>query len=154
MTHPDVADMQWERWDSMLPDGKINPGQMTSFNHYALGSVATFLHGTVGGLSPLEPGWKKALIRPQPGGTITHASTSFDSPLGKYSVSWTLKDEKLSVQATVPPNGSAKVDLPGVQEDIGSGEYTWDVTWKTDERWPPKLIPGPQGLQMPDVFVP
>ena len=26
----------WERWDSMLPDGSINPGQMTSFNHYAL----------------------------------------------------------------------------------------------------------------------
>src|SRR5207253_5774809 len=26
----------WERWDSMLPDGSINPGEMTSFNHYAL----------------------------------------------------------------------------------------------------------------------
>ena len=22
----------WERWDSMLPDGSINPGDMTSFN--------------------------------------------------------------------------------------------------------------------------
>ena len=29
----------WERWDSMLPDGTINPGEMTSFNHYALGAV-------------------------------------------------------------------------------------------------------------------
>lgn len=28
----------WERWDSMLPDGSINPGEMTSFNHYALGA--------------------------------------------------------------------------------------------------------------------
>src|SRR5579883_1563930 len=27
----------WERWDSMLPDGSINPGKMTSFNHYAFG---------------------------------------------------------------------------------------------------------------------
>ncbi|MFT2588613.1 hypothetical protein, partial [Escherichia coli] len=27
----------WERWDSMLPDGSVNPGEMTSFNHYALG---------------------------------------------------------------------------------------------------------------------
>ena len=32
----------WERWDSMLPDGTINPGEMTSFNHFALGSVAHF----------------------------------------------------------------------------------------------------------------
>jgi alpha-L-rhamnosidase len=33
----------WERWDSMLPDGSINPGDMTSFNHYALGAVADWL---------------------------------------------------------------------------------------------------------------
>ena len=39
----------WERWDSMLPDGTINPGEMTSFNHYALGAVADWLHRTVGG---------------------------------------------------------------------------------------------------------
>lgn len=31
----------WERWDSMLPDGSVNPGEMTSFNHYALGAVAS-----------------------------------------------------------------------------------------------------------------
>ena len=36
----------WERWDSMLPDGSINPGEMTSFNHYALGAVADWLHRT------------------------------------------------------------------------------------------------------------
>ncbi len=29
----------WERWDSLLPDGSVNPGEMTSFNHYALGAV-------------------------------------------------------------------------------------------------------------------
>ena len=23
----------WERWDSMLPNGTINKGEMTSFNH-------------------------------------------------------------------------------------------------------------------------
>ena len=39
----------WERWDSMLPDGSINPGDMTSFNHYAFGAVADWLHRTVGG---------------------------------------------------------------------------------------------------------
>ncbi|MEP6479855.1 MAG: family 78 glycoside hydrolase catalytic domain, partial [Rhodoglobus sp.] len=33
----------WERWDSMMPDGSINPGEMTSFNHYALGAVADWM---------------------------------------------------------------------------------------------------------------
>ena len=41
----------WERWDSMLPDGSINPGEMTSFNHYAFGAVADWLHRTVAGLA-------------------------------------------------------------------------------------------------------
>ena len=42
----------WERWDSMLPDGSINPGEMTSFNHYALGAVADWMHRVLGGLAP------------------------------------------------------------------------------------------------------
>ncbi|ETI27719.1 hypothetical protein G647_00168 [Cladophialophora carrionii CBS 160.54] len=45
----------WERWDSMLPDGSIKPGEMTSFNHYALGSVMNSLHECVGGISRLNP---------------------------------------------------------------------------------------------------
>jgi alpha-L-rhamnosidase len=28
----------------MLQDGSINPDDMVSFNHYALGEVASFLH--------------------------------------------------------------------------------------------------------------
>ena len=60
----------WERWDSMLPDGTINPGEMTSFNHYALGAVADWMHRTIGGIAPLEPGYSKVLIAPQPGGDI------------------------------------------------------------------------------------
>ena len=54
----------WERWDSMLPDGTINPGQMTSFNHYALGAVADWMHQIIGGIVPLEPGYSKVLIAP------------------------------------------------------------------------------------------
>ena len=57
----------WERWDSMLPDGTINPGQMTSFNHYALGSVADWLHRTVAGLAPAEPGYRRVRVAPRIG---------------------------------------------------------------------------------------
>ena len=57
----------WERWDAMLPDGTINPGQMTSFNHYALGAVADWLHRTVAGLAPAAPGYRELLVRPRRG---------------------------------------------------------------------------------------
>jgi len=130
----------WERWDSMMEDGSINPGEMTSFNHYALGAVANFMHSTIGGISPLEPGWKHVLIRPQPGGTITSASVSHKSPYGQIKCSWMLKDEQLVVDIAVPPNSSATVELPGLKTRVGSGKRQFAVCWKKDVAWPPKPI--------------
>lgn len=106
----------------MLPDGSINPGQMTSFNHYALGSVCNFLHVTVAGLSPAAPGWKKALIYPRPGGTIRHASASYDSMYGLYTVDWKIEDTRMKTTVSVPPNGEARVILSGVDETVLSGK--------------------------------
>jgi alpha-L-rhamnosidase len=43
----------WERWDSMLLDGSINPRGMTSFNHYAIGPIAdSFLLTPTAAFSP------------------------------------------------------------------------------------------------------
>uniref|UniRef100_UPI00307BE8A6 alpha-L-rhamnosidase n=2 Tax=Arthrobacter sp. ERGS1:01 TaxID=1704044 RepID=UPI00307BE8A6 len=104
----------WERWDSMLPDGTINPGEMTSFNHYALGAVADWLHKVVGGLSPLEPGYAKVRIAPRPGPGLTSAKVSLQSPHGVVAVAWQLDEQGfLQVQATVPPGVTAEVELPG-----------------------------------------
>jgi alpha-L-rhamnosidase len=72
----------WERWDSMLPDGTINPGEMISFNHYALGAVADWMHRTIGGLTPAGPGNRHIRIRPRPGGGLTHCRTSHITPYG------------------------------------------------------------------------
>lgn len=55
----------WERWDSLLPDGTVNPSGMTSFNHYAFGAVADWMHRVVAGLAPAAPdtgacGWPRS----------------------------------------------------------------------------------------------
>ncbi|MDA8440594.1 MAG: family 78 glycoside hydrolase catalytic domain [Propionibacterium sp.] len=112
----------WERWDSMLPDGTINPGQMTSFNHYALGAVADWMHRVVGGVAPLEPGYSSVLIAPQPGGGLTEAETSLDTPHGRVRVHWTVADKHLTVEAELPDGVTGLLRLPG-QEDrrVGSG---------------------------------
>ncbi|CRK42527.1 hypothetical protein BN1723_005333, partial [Verticillium longisporum] len=135
----------WERWNSMLPDGTINPGQMTSFNHYALGSVCAFMHNVVGGLSPALPGWKKALVKPQPGGTVRSARTWFDSPYGPYEVDWRCEGSKMTTRLRVPPNAEARVVLEGIDQEVGSGEYVFETLWETDPEWPPSHIAGPQG---------
>ena len=79
----------WERWDSMLPDGTINPGEMTSFNHYALGAVADWMHRTIGGIAPGEPGYRTVRVAPRPGGGIDWAKSSLQTPYGLVAVSWT-----------------------------------------------------------------
>ena len=114
----------WERWDSMLPDGSINAGEMTSFNHYALGAVADWMHRVVGGLSPLEPGYGRLLIQPQPGGDLTWAESELETPRGPASVRWERRGEELHVSFTVPEGASALVRLPGEPDtETGSGQH-------------------------------
>ncbi len=113
----------WERWDSMHPDGSINSGEMTSFNHYALGAVADWLHKVVGGIRPLEPGYAKLLFAPRPGPGIDWAKTSLATAHGTIRSEWHITDGgHLVFTATVPDGVSAEVDLPGMpRQAIGSG---------------------------------
>ncbi|WP_024287347.1 alpha-L-rhamnosidase [Cellulomonas sp. KRMCY2] len=116
----------WERWDSMLPDGTINPGEMTSFNHYALGAVADWLHRSIGGISPAEPGARVVDVRPVPGGGLTDVSASLDTGYGVLAVHWTVHDGTFTLRLRVPANMRARVALPdGGFAEVGSGERTW-----------------------------
>jgi alpha-L-rhamnosidase len=103
----------WERWDSLRPDGTLNPDGMTSFNHVALGAVADWLHRVVAGLAPAAPGYREILFRPRPGGGLTFASASHETPWGRAGISWQIAAGRLHVAMTVPPNCTATADLPG-----------------------------------------
>ncbi|WP_042394362.1 alpha-L-rhamnosidase [Streptacidiphilus carbonis] len=102
----------WERWDSMLPDGRINPGDMTSFNHYALGAIAHWLHTTVAGLNPAAPGYREILFRPRPGGGLTWAQATHESPYGSVSIRWEGSGDALTVLTTVPTGTTARIQWP------------------------------------------
>ncbi|MFD7818353.1 family 78 glycoside hydrolase catalytic domain [Streptomyces sp. NPDC059785] len=116
----------WERWDSMLPDGSVNPGEMTSFNHYALGAVADWMHRTVAGLAAAEPGYRRLLIRPRPGGGLTWARAEHDTPYGRAGTGWRLEGGTLHVDLLVPPEVTALVELPGAEPvEIGPGRHTF-----------------------------
>ena len=119
----------WERWDSMLPDGSINPGQMTSFNHYALGAVADWLHRTVAGLAPGGPGYRTLHVEPKPDAALRFASARHLTPYGEAEVAWTRDDGLLTVRATVPVGSTATVLLPGAvgAEVVRHGQHTWTV---------------------------
>ena len=118
----------WERWDSMLPDGTINPGEMTSFNHYALGAVADWMHRSLAGLAPAAPGYRHMTVRPVPCASLTHTAARHDTPYGDASVAWQREAGQLTVVVTIPPGTRATVHLPGADAvEIGHGTHTWTV---------------------------
>nr|BFE56284.1 glycoside hydrolase family 78 protein [Dactylosporangium thailandense] len=125
------ATTMWERWDSMLPDGTVNPGDMTSFNHYAFGAVADWLHRTVAGLAPAAPGYRRVAVRPRPGGGLAHAEATHDSPYGPIRVAWRRAGGILTADITLPPGVTAVVELPaGDPVEVGSGAHTFSCSFR------------------------
>ncbi|WP_251452247.1 glycoside hydrolase family 78 protein [Microbacterium sp. Marseille-Q6648] len=115
----------WERWDSLLPDGTVNPGAMTSFNHYALGAVADWMHRVVAGLAPDAPGYRRIRFAPRPGGGLTHAAARHLTPYGEAAISWRLEHGSLHVEVVVPVGAEGVLDLPGrPAETLGHGTHT------------------------------
>ncbi|MEU8651304.1 glycoside hydrolase family 78 protein [Streptomyces sp. NPDC048737] len=122
----------WERWDSMLPDGRVNPGEMTSFNHYAFGAVADWLHRTVAGLAPAGPGYRRLLVRPRPGGGLTWARAAHETPYGRAETGWRVEGGTLLVELLVPPRVTALVDLPGAKPtEAGPGRHSFRIPFTT-----------------------
>lgn len=118
----------WERWDSMLPDGTINPGEMTSFNHYAFGAIGDWLHRVVAGLAPDAPGYERIRIQPHPLAGFDSASAEHLTPYGRARSAWSRTGGVVRIEATVPPNSTAIVVLPDGRElEAGAGSHSWDV---------------------------
>ncbi|MGQ4267456.1 family 78 glycoside hydrolase catalytic domain [Nocardiopsis changdeensis] len=125
----------WERWDSLLPDGTVNPSGMTSFNHYAFGSVADWMHRVVAGLAPAEPGYRRIRVAPRPPRRgLTEASTSLETPYGTASTDWTLADGLLHLTVTVPVGATADVLLPsGAAHTVEHGIHTFEEPFEVDD---------------------
>jgi alpha-L-rhamnosidase len=118
----------WERWDSLLPDGTVHPGTMTSFNHYALGAVAEWMHRVVAGIEAAAPAWRRIRFAPRPGGSLTRAAARHLTPYGEASIRWWLDAGRLHVAIRVPVGADATVELPGQPTvEVGHGEHTYDV---------------------------
>lgn len=121
------ATTTWERWDSLLPDGEINPGGMTSFNHYALGSVAHWFYSGICGLEPQLPGWARFSVSPHWGGGLTHASTRHITPYGEIRVSWDINQEQGTARIHIHVPAGTVADVPMADRHLTSGDHDIDV---------------------------
>ncbi len=110
----------WERWDGWTEENGFQDPAMNSFNHYAYGSVGHWLYSVVAGIEidPAQPGYKHIILRPRPGGGLSHAKASLESPYGRIESAWKDPGDDFRWTINVPPNTTATVYVPapeGVQ---------------------------------------
>jgi len=111
------ATTMWERWDGWTPEEGFQDPGMNSFNHYAFGAVGEWLYSTIGGIAPIEPGFKHFEIAPKPGGGLTWANTSYRSIHGMIRSEWKLDGNTFTLEIEVPVNTTATVMLPETHRD-------------------------------------
>lgn len=105
----------WERWNSILPDGKISGTGMNSLNHYAYGAIAEWMYRTIAGINPIEeePGFRRVELAPKPDIRLRWAKAKVDSASGTYKSEWTFDEEgRLEFRFVIPFNSTARVRLP------------------------------------------
>ncbi|MCQ2454035.1 MAG: family 78 glycoside hydrolase catalytic domain, partial [Clostridia bacterium] len=149
----------WERWNSMLPDGRVSDTGMNSFNHYAYGSVMEWFCRDAAGLAPSEeqPGFRKAIMAPRFDPRLSGTSLRYESPCGEYQSAWTI-DENNTVHWTVavPFGAEAEVLLPAGElkgidaQQIADGWQALLPAGKYDIELHCEVLPwGPSVLDVP-----
>lgn len=110
----------WERWNSVTPDGHINPTNMNSLNHYTPGSVVEWMYRNMAGLHIKEdaPGFTDVNIIPQPDYRIRKCDMTYESQAGHYEIHWEVETSgNFILKVTVPFGAKATITLPGKTEN-------------------------------------
>jgi alpha-L-rhamnosidase len=102
----------WERWDGWTADKGFQDPGMNSFAHYSFGAVARWMFQSVAGIDTDGPGFKRLVIRPQPGKGLTWVKASYRSLHGLIASEWKLESDHWKFNLTVPANTVATVYVP------------------------------------------
>lgn len=105
----------WENWN----------GQ-ESHNHYSPGSVCERLFDTVCGIK--IAGENQFVIKPVPGGTLTHAKARYRSIYGAVTSKWEKTNAGYRFEMEIPANTSAEIQLPnGETYNVNSGTLVYEI---------------------------
>jgi alpha-L-rhamnosidase len=104
----------WERWNSVLPNGKLSDINMNSLNHYAYGSVGEWLYRDVCGLNPTEdaPGFAKTVIAPKPDRRLPWVKMRCLTAAGEYEINWKYDNECWELDICIPFGCEAELVIP------------------------------------------
>ena len=117
----------WERWNSVMPDGKLSGLGMNSLNHYAYGSVVEWMYRYMCGINPISDtvGFRKVVIHPQTTDKLDWVKCSFISPMGEYRVEWAKENGDTVYKLKIPFDAKAEFIIDGQKLILMSGEHTF-----------------------------
>ncbi len=93
----------WEGWAE----------QPRSRNHFYLACINQWFFAYLCGISPLEAGFARSLIRPYLPKNLAYAEAETVTPYGRLSCKWSKEKAKAFFSVTIPCNTSARLELPG-----------------------------------------
>lgn len=108
----------WERWNSVLPDGKISGTGMNSLNHYSYGAIAEWMYTRMAGIRSLDdaPGFTRFEFGPSPDSRLQFTRASYNSAMGMIGSGWERESGgTMKVTVKVPFGAIADVVLPDAQ---------------------------------------
>jgi alpha-L-rhamnosidase len=94
------------------------------------GSIAVFFYKYLAGITPLLPGYKKIMIKPQVVGDLTSCSASLETVHGEVSSGWEKKDSSLLLEAGIPVSCSATVGFPVMGMENVTIEESGRAVWR------------------------
>ena len=101
---------------------------MNNYNDYVLGDVVCWLFESVLGIKRDfgHPGYQRFILKPDVQG-LKEASGGIEVPAGRIESSWKHVDGKVIYECSVPANTRATVKIGHLREEIGSGNYRFEV---------------------------
>lgn len=149
----------WERWNSVEPDGSMNPEGMNSLNHYSIGAIMEWGYKYVVGFREHSVGYQQVTFAPEFDYRLKAISGHFDTGFGRLATSYAIEqdaDHRIDVKLSVPFGMTVTVQLPrankvtvnGKVQDNGfeltCGEYTMSYLPTEDyvERYHPETTAG------------
>ena len=146
----------WERWDSMLPDGSVNPGRddlvqsLRARRGRRLDAPDRRRSGAGRARLPAA-----SLVAPRPGGGLTHATAAHETPYGRAEVSWTADGDRLRGRgAGTAGNDGARSGFPSRNRRCtrsDPGRHAFGCRFRPVEDDPP--IPSWNPLRGPGVLM-
>lgn len=118
----------WERWNGYTKEeGFGGMNSMNSFNHYAFGSVISWIYEYAAGIKVYGP--RNFIIQPEFSG-FKNITSGFETPCGYIESSYSISNGTVSFSCTIPVNAHCTLILPHIEKKLGSGQYRFCFTLK------------------------